>query len=224
MVGLVVMAGREGRQVEMPVRCDPRTGRWFFRATVKHADGEKDRLFGTPGVPGPYHDLPNTGSGAKDAEHRAIVNALNGHAIAATLAQKEEPAKLVPTIKEYAVKFLAEYAAENKISERTKKRQILDYSILPFFGELRLDELRPEHVKRYAAAEREGGRAAKTINNRLAVLSSLIKYAVANGIIERPRGIKFKSRVRSRARRSRRCRRTTSRRCSTPARTIGTAW
>ena len=56
----------------MPVRRDPRTGGWFFRTTVKTLDGRKLRLYGTPGVPGPYHDLAATKVGAQEAEQRAI--------------------------------------------------------------------------------------------------------------------------------------------------------
>jgi hypothetical protein len=53
----------------MPVRRDPRTGRCYFRVTVKTPDGKKLRLFGTPGVPGPYHELsPNEAGGAVGAK------------------------------------------------------------------------------------------------------------------------------------------------------------
>ncbi len=54
----------------MPVRRDSRSGGWFFRTTA--SDGKKLRLFGTPGVPGPYHDLAATKVGATEAEQRAI--------------------------------------------------------------------------------------------------------------------------------------------------------
>ena len=60
----------------MPVRRDPRTGGWFFRTNVKTPDGKKLRLYGTPGVPGPYHDLAATKVGAQEAEQRAIRQAL----------------------------------------------------------------------------------------------------------------------------------------------------
>jgi hypothetical protein len=56
----------------MPVRRDSRTKRWFFRTTIKAPDGRTQRLFGTPGVPGPFHDLPATKIGAIEAEQRAI--------------------------------------------------------------------------------------------------------------------------------------------------------
>ena len=64
----------------MPVRRDPRTGGWFFRTTVKTPDGKKLRLFGTAGVPGPYHDLAATKSRGQAAEQRAIQRALDGYA------------------------------------------------------------------------------------------------------------------------------------------------
>ena len=52
----------------MPIRRDPRTGRSFFRVTVKLPDGSQRRLFGTPGVPGPYQELAPNQAGAKEVE------------------------------------------------------------------------------------------------------------------------------------------------------------
>lgn len=59
----------------MPVRRDVRTGQWFFRAIIHFADGKR-RVFGTPGIPGPYHDLSPSKAGAEEAERRAIKAAL----------------------------------------------------------------------------------------------------------------------------------------------------
>jgi hypothetical protein len=56
----------------MPLRRDPRTGGWF---SAKPSDGKTLRLFGTPGVSGPSHDLAATkvgAVGATEAEQRAI--------------------------------------------------------------------------------------------------------------------------------------------------------
>lgn len=61
----------------------PTTKRWFFRTTVQSSDGSRHRLHGTPGVPGPYHDLAQTKSGAREAERRAIMRAMNGPPIEA---------------------------------------------------------------------------------------------------------------------------------------------
>ena len=65
-------AGREERAVAMPVRRDPRTDGWYFRTIVKRPDGTRTRVFGTPGVPGPYQDLAASKVGAQEAERRAI--------------------------------------------------------------------------------------------------------------------------------------------------------
>lgn len=150
---------------------------------LKLPDGNRRRIFGTPGVPGPYHDLARTRVGAIEAERRAIARVLTG-------ASAPEPKKEVPRIREYAKTFLEEYAAEHKPSEQRSKKQILDAHLLPVFGELRLDGVTVGHVKRFAAAERKRGCAVKTVNNRLAVLSSLVRYAVANKVLVDP-GIAF---------------------------------
>jgi integrase len=170
----------------MPVRRDTRTGDWFFRSVIKLPDGTRRRVYGTPGVPGPYHDLARTKAGAHEAERRAVARALTG----ASGAPARTSAAEVPTIREYATAFQDEYAAEHKPSERRSKEQILRSHVLPFIGELRLDELTVAHVKRFAAQERKRGCAVKTVNNRLAVLSSLVKYAVRNRVVADP-GIAF---------------------------------
>lgn len=61
----------------------PTTKRWFFRTSVRSSDGSRHRIHGTPGVPGPYHDLPQTKRGACEAERRAIMRAMNGPPIEA---------------------------------------------------------------------------------------------------------------------------------------------
>lgn len=164
----------------MPVRRDRRTGRWFFRAWVTHADGRRERIFGTPGIPGPYHDLPNTKLGAQEAERRAIAKAVTG--------QDVRPAAraTTPTIRAYAPTFLDVYAASHKPSSQRDKRQRLDAYILPALGDVRLDELRQEHVDRLIADQLARGLARKTVNNITAVLSSLVGYAVKNKLITDP--------------------------------------
>lgn len=89
MVRLVVIAGREGKAVTMPVRRDPRTGAWFFQTTAKPPGGKRQRLFGTPGIPGPYQDLAQTEVGAKAAEQRAIAQAFANAATAANPPRRQ---------------------------------------------------------------------------------------------------------------------------------------
>lgn len=155
----------------MPVRRDKRTGAWIFQATVKFADGTRKRIFGTPGVPGPYHDLARTRVGAIEAERRAISEAITGKPLVAAPAQ-EAP----KTIREHSETFMLTYKPGQKPGERREKRRILKSHLLPFFGDLTIEELTQPKVDEYARAELDRGMAVKTVNNQLAVLSTLIKY------------------------------------------------
>jgi integrase len=158
----------------MPVRRDPRTGGWYFRTTVKLPDGRKRRIFGTPGVPGPYQDLAATKVGAQQAEQRAIGEAIHGKPIAAPpVAATEAPH--VKTIRDHSLTFLANYKPESKPSEQRGKRWSLNH-LLPFFGSMTIEQLTQVDVDRFARSELKRGMSAKTVNNRLAVLSTLIKY------------------------------------------------
>jgi integrase len=158
----------------MSVKRDPRTGGWFFRTTVKFADGTKKRIFGTPGVPGRFHDLPNTKVGAAEAERRAISEALHGQPIATAqaTATKEAPKK----INEHSNTFLENYKPEQKPGEKREKRRVLESHLLPFFGEMTIEQLKQTDVDAFSRAELNRGMAVKTVNNRLAVLSTMIKY------------------------------------------------
>lgn len=179
MVGFVWSCERVERAV-MSVRRDPRTGRWYFRARATFPNGTRDRIFGTPGVPGPYHDIPNTKVGAQEAERRAITKAMSG------LVVRPEAAREVPTILQYSENFMDGYAASHKPSSRRDKRQRLDLDVLPVVGHLRLDELRQEHVDTIVANMLERERERKGINTTTSVLSSLIGYAVTNKVIADP--------------------------------------
>src|SRR4051812_13061299 len=101
----------------MSVRRDPRTGGWFFRTTVKAPDGKRQRLYGTPGVPGPYHDLAATKVGAQEAEQRAIRSAFTSATGAATPPAKKE----VPTLDEW---FNGRFWTEWVIARRNKPSEV----------------------------------------------------------------------------------------------------
>jgi integrase len=180
MVGLVVIAGREGKAITMPVRRDPRTDRWFFRTTVKTPDGNKLRLFGTPGIPGPYHELPQTKAGAHEAEQRAIREAC---------APKIEPLikKEVPTFAEwFKGPFWQEWVVgrKNKPTEVRSKNIIFELHLEPWFGSMRLDEITTPEVARFRAhLVSLGTLGEKRINNILAVLSKPLKYAVDSEVL-----------------------------------------
>jgi len=164
----------------MSVKRDPRTGRWFFRTTVRFADGTKERVFGTPGVPGPYHDLAPSKVGALEAERRAIANALAGKPIVSDVRRETEVAT-VPTVAEFAERFLIEYLPRQKPSARYAKERIVrgKNGLIGFFGPLRLDEIDQPLINRYVASMSK--LATKTINERLTVLSTMLKYAGPKG-------------------------------------------
>ena len=163
----------------MSVRRDTRTGNWFFRARVTYPDGKRDRIFGTPGVPGPYHDLPNTKVGAQEAERRAIASAMAGYDMRPVF-------KEVPTIRDYVTPFLDLYSAGHKPSSKQDKKQRLEHDILPAVGDIRLCDLTQEHVDQIKKTMLARGASGKQVNNSLAVLSSLVKYAVKNRVIDDP--------------------------------------
>jgi len=156
----------------MPVRRDRRTRHWIFQATVKYADGTRKRLFGTPGIPGPYQDLARTQVGAIEAERRAISEAMFGRPLSPVALATE----VQKTIREHAEGFVEKYKPGTKQSEKREKRRILKSHLLPYFGDMTIEGLTQTDIDTFASNELERGLAIKTMNNRLAVLSTLIKY------------------------------------------------
>jgi integrase len=175
MVGFVVIAGHEGKAaLKMPVRRDPKSGAWFFRTTVKTPDGKKLRLFGTPGVPGTYHDLAQSQRGATEAEQRAIKDAFTPKL---ALVEKKE----VPTFSEwFKGRFWREWVIgrRNKPTEVKSKDYIYECHLKAAFGEKRLDEIGTGEIAKFRASLVEKKLSEKRINNILAVLSKALKYAV----------------------------------------------
>ncbi len=163
----------------MPVRRSKRNGRWFFRTTVILPDGTRERVSGTPGIPGLFHDLPQSKAGAQEAERRAIAALMSGERACVVASARE-----VPTLAEYVDTFLDNYAAAHKPSAQLAKRQILRHNLIPFFATVRLDQIRQEDVDRLVAQLLRRKLSRKTVNNVTAVLSSLMRYAVKNKVIE----------------------------------------
>jgi integrase len=186
MVGLVVIAGREGRQVAVSIRRDPRNNGWFFRATVKRTDGKKVRIYGTPGAPGPYQDLPNTKIGAQAAEDRAKAHALTGTIPAGAVPSPATAEKEVVTFDEwFNGRFWREWVIgrKNKPSEVRSKTIIYECHLKDEFGPLPLDQIGTGKVAGFRASLVEKGLSEKRINNILAVLSKPLKYAVECEVI-----------------------------------------
>jgi hypothetical protein len=95
---------------------------------------------------------------------------------------KPKPAKedvqKIPTLKEFALRFLDGYAKANRLkpSGIASKETVLRVHLAKAFGDKRLDEISTEDVQRLKAALTE--RAPKTVNNVLTVLSVVLRTAL----------------------------------------------
>ena len=150
---------------------DHRTGDWRYRKWVVLPNGTRRRITGTPAT--------DTKAAAEDAERLHIVRVLHPESV-----ESEAPAantKETPTIKTFSEEFMTSYRPEQKPSERYSKKSAFR-SLLPFFGHLRLDEVDQIAINRYATTRLKTV-APKTLNNQLAVFSTMLDYAHTNGII-----------------------------------------
>lgn len=162
----------------MPAYRDNRTGRWRYRVWVTLPTGNRTRITGTP--------TTDTKAAAEHAERMHVFRVTNPGFVPPPSLTASKGKERARTIHEYVEPFMDGYLPDQKPSERKSKRQILDGHIVPFFGDLRLDEIRQMDVDAFVATELKRGIARKTINNRLGVLSSLLKYAHENKLIEKP--------------------------------------
>ena len=88
---------------------------------------------------------------------------------------RPEPKKEVPTVQEFASRFLDGHARANrqKPSGIAAKETILRTHLLPIFASQRLDQIDSEQVQRLKLHLH--GKAPKTVNNVLSVLNVLLK-------------------------------------------------
>jgi len=95
----------------------------------------------------------------------------------------QKPREEVPTLEEFAPRFLDGYARANrqKPSGVSSKESILRVHLVPLVGEKRLDAIGNEDVQRIKKGLRD--KARKTVNNVLTVLNTLMKVAVEWGVI-----------------------------------------
>ncbi len=100
------------------------------------------------------------------------------------LAVGEEVAA-VPTLKEFAPRFVDGYARANreKPSAIAGKESILRVHLVPRFGGMALDAITTQAVQQMKGEL--SVKAAKTVNNVLTVLNVLLKTAVSWGVIDR---------------------------------------
>jgi len=96
-----------------------------------------------------------------------------------------QPQKEVPTLKDFAPRFLDSHARANrqKPSGIAAKEMVLRVRLVPFLGHKRLNVIGNEDVQRFKKSLIV--KAPKTVNNSLSVLSVLLKKAVEWNVIDR---------------------------------------
>jgi integrase len=154
----------------MPAYRDKRDGRWRYRKWVTLPNGTRTRIAGTP---------PTDTKVAAEAAERVHIDRVLHPERASASVDTVEPKRKEKTIREHAETFLATYKPESKPSEKRTKRWVLEARLLPYFGHMTISELDQSKVDGFVVVELRG-RSAKTVNNRLAVLSTLIKYVTGN--------------------------------------------
>jgi integrase len=104
------------------------------------------------------------------------------HLLIHGLSEKKQE---VPTLKEFAPRFLDEHARANqqKAGGIAHKDGILRNHLLPTLGTKRLDAISADDIQRLKRSL--GERVPKTVNNVLTVLSTLLKKAVEWNVIDR---------------------------------------
>ena len=142
-------------------------GKWYADFRFQHADGRVERVRKRSPV--------QSKAGAEELE-RQLRNAL----LLPTHTTKE-----VPTFAAYADEFKKTYVlANNKPSERSMKDSILKHHLLPVFGPMRLDAIKMHAIETLKAGLLAKGLGRKRVNNILACLGKMLRYAHEIEILE----------------------------------------
>ena len=154
----------------MPAYKSKRDGCWRYRKWITLPDGKRTRITGTPAV--------DTKVAAESAERAHIDRMLHPERVQASAGAAVPKKKELPTVKEFAKRFMEEHRPRQKESERYNKTCILNGFILPFFGAMHLDEIDQSHINGFVGSQTA---AKKTVVNRLTVLSTMLRYAGPRG-------------------------------------------
>jgi integrase len=134
--------------------------KWYVDFRFQHPDGRVERVR--------KHSPISSKAGAEEYERKLRTS---------MLAPAPLP-KEVPTFAAFAAEFMRTYAAaNNKPSERTAKECILKHHLLPAFGATRLHEVGMHAVEWMKADKLGAGLSRKRVNNILACLGKILRYA-----------------------------------------------
>ncbi len=156
----------------MSVRWRPDRKRWMVDIEYTHTDGRKERV----------RESFRTKKSAERRE-REIMNALE-----ASKWQREEVSeqKTQVSLEEFAEEFIDTYArVNNKPSEVLSKTGILERYLKPILGPRDLDQIKVREIERLKAILLKRQLSPKTVNNALAVLGKMLRYAEEIEIIDK---------------------------------------
>jgi integrase len=148
---------------------------WLVDVVFEHPDGRVERVKKTSPV--------NTKLGAQDYERK-----LRAELLAGSYGKRAGP---VPTLSEFAERFLTHAETNNKHSTVETKRTLLERHLEPIFGRKRLDQIGPYEIEAYKAKKIKEGLAPKSVNNTLTVLRKLLVLAVEWGVLEHVPPVKW---------------------------------
>jgi len=165
------MESRDGMSVRRS-----KTGRWRYRVVIDLPDGTRSRISGSA------PSTNNTKEAAKQAERDHIARVQRGDAapIPAPAPKKEI------TFDTFADEFMKTYAkTNNKPSEQNSKKLILKRHLRPALGKMHIGDIRAREIEALKADLLDGNRGRKTVNNVLACLGKILRYAHELELIER---------------------------------------
>ena len=94
-------------------------------------------------------------------------------------------ASVEDTYRAFAEEWFKTYVCtNNKLSEQRTKRTLLDYHLLPWFGETDLAAIGTQEIETYKAAKLRQGLSQKTVKNHLALLSKSLRVATDWGLLK----------------------------------------
>ena len=154
----------------MAVRKDKRKG-WMTDFIFIRPDGRKIRIR--------KRSPDQNRKGAVEHERQLLEE------LKETKSNPRQRRKEVPTFNKFADEFLETYACSNyKPSVQCDAESILRVHLRPAFGNLSMDRIGTRGVEKLKADLLKRGLSRKTVNNILAMLSSIVSYAMEVKVLE----------------------------------------
>lgn len=144
--------------------------RWMVDIEYRHPDGRIERIRRTPRA--------QSRVSAERLEREILTALEQGKGVA------QEAVPIAPTLAVFWESFFETHViTNNKPSEQATKQRIARGHLLPRFGAKELDRITVKDIELYKAMMLQMGYGAKTINNHLTVLRTVLKTAQRWGLI-----------------------------------------